>query len=121
MGEVLKRPLRKKGHDAQRVRPLTKTFYRQLPLHPDQRCKAVLILQPPDSREVKGFICNTLPFGATASVMHFNRVALLLRRILWEVAVAAACYYDDFPSMSPSFLSAGADNVVHSVAALFWF
>ena len=78
----------------------------------NERCKAVLILQTPESREVKGFVCNTLPFGATASVMHFNRVSLLLQRILWEVAVAATCYYDDFPSMSPSFLVAGADKVV---------
>ena len=66
-------------------------------------------------------MCNTLPFGASASVLQFNRVALFLQRVLWELRVAVTCYYDDFPTMTPAFLAGGTDNAVHALMDLFDF
>ena len=94
-GEVLEGPSRKVWHDSSRVRPLTKTYelrsaYKQLAIHPSERRKTVLLLKCSSARRVSGFVCNTLPFGGSASVMHFNRVGLLLQRILWELLVVAS-------------------------------
>ena len=125
-GEVLQGPLHKVWHDPARVRPLTKTYdlrsaYKQLAIHPAERRKAVLLLKSPASQRVSGFVCNTLPFGGSASVMHFNRVGLLLQRVLWEFLVVASCYYDDYPSLTPSFLASNTDSTTHAVAKLLGF
>ena len=53
------------------------------------------------------------PSALRLSVLQFNRVALFLQRVLWELRVAVACYYDDYPAMSPTFLAGGTDNAVH--------
>ncbi|CAE7721851.1 SLC24A2 [Symbiodinium sp. CCMP2592] len=82
---------------------------------------SIILLREPGSRAVKAFVCNTLPFGASASVMQFNRVALFLQRVLWDLRVAVTCYYDDFPTMTSSFLSGGTDNAVHALMDLFGF
>ncbi|CAE7203405.1 SLC24A2 [Symbiodinium sp. CCMP2592] len=112
--------------DPDRVRPHCKTYdlqavYKQLALHPGERPKSIILLREPGSRAVKAFVCNTLPFGASASVMQFNRVALFLQRVLWDLRVAVTCYCDDFPTMTPSFLSGGTDNAVHALMDLFGF
>ncbi|CAE7223759.1 SLC24A2 [Symbiodinium sp. CCMP2592] len=125
-GERLKGPLHTAWKDPDRVRPHCKTYdlqaaYKQLALHPSERPKSVILLREPGSRAVKAFVCNTLPFGASASVMQFNRVALFLQRVLWDLRVAVTCYYDDFPTMTPSFLSGGTDNAVHALMDLFGF
>ena len=125
-GEVLEGPLRKVWHDPSRVRPRTKTYdlrsaYKQLAIHPSERRKAVLLLKCPSTSEVSGFVCNTLPFGGSSSVMHFNRVGLLLQRILWELLVVASCYYDDYPCVTPAFLASNTDNTTHAVTKLLGF
>ncbi|CAE7194532.1 SLC24A2 [Symbiodinium sp. CCMP2592] len=125
-GERLKGPLHTAWKDPDRVRPHCKTYdlqaaYKQLALHPGERPKSIILLREPGSRAVKAFVCNTLPFGASASVMQFNRVALFLQRVLWDLRVAVTCYYDDFPTMTPSFLSGGTDNAVHALMDLFGF
>ncbi|CAE7801527.1 SLC24A2 [Symbiodinium sp. CCMP2592] len=125
-GERLKGPLHTAWKDPDRVRPHCKTYdlqaaYKQLALHPSERPKSIILLREPGSRAVKAFVCNTLPFGASASVMQFNRVALFLQRVLWDLRVAVTCYYDDFPTMTPSFLSGGTDNAVHALMDLFGF
>ena len=125
-GEVLEGPLHKVWHDPSRVRPHTKTYdlrsaYKQLAIHPSERRKAVLLLKCPSTRKVSGFVCNTLPFGGSSSVMHFNRVGLLLQRILWELLVVASCYYDDYPCVTPAFLASNTDSTTHAVAKLLGF
>ena len=40
---------------------------------------------------------NTLPFGAAASVLHFNRVSNLLWAIGCKLGIVWSSYYDDFP------------------------
>ncbi|CAE7211512.1 SLC24A2 [Symbiodinium sp. CCMP2592] len=125
-GERLKGRLHTAWNDPDRVRPHCKTYdlqaaYKQLALHPSERSKSIILLREPGSQAVKAFVCNTLPFGASASVMQFNRVALFLQRVLWDLRVAVTCYYDDFPTMTPAFLSGGTDNAVHALMDLFGF
>ena len=125
-GTVLRGKVHSAWVDAERIKPLSKTYdlksaYKQMALHPSERRKAVIILREPASQEVKAFVCNTLPFGSSASVMHFNRVSLLLQRIMWEVCLIAACYYDDFPSVMPAMLSEGSDKIVHTVMQLLGY
>ncbi|CAE7332700.1 PARP6, partial [Symbiodinium sp. CCMP2456] len=125
-GSVLKGKLHSAWHDADRVRPLSKTYdlkaaYKQMPLHPDERRKAIIILKNPSTLQVQAFVCNTLPFGSTASVLHFNRVSLLLQRVMWELCLISACYYDDFPSTMPAMLGEGSDNIVHTAMQLLGY
>ncbi|CAE7332374.1 PARP6 [Symbiodinium sp. CCMP2456] len=122
-GSILKGKLHSAWRDVDRVRPLSKTYdlkaaYKQMPLHPDERRKAIIILKNPSTLQVQAFVCNTLPFGSSASVLHFNRVSLLLQRVMWELCLISACYYDDFPSAMPAMLSEGSDNIVHTVMQL---
>ncbi|CAE6914886.1 PARP6, partial [Symbiodinium sp. CCMP2456] len=125
-GSVLKGKLHSAWRDKDRVRPLSKTYdlksaYKQMPLHPDERRKAIIILKNPSTLQVEAFVCNTLPFGSTASVLHFNRVALLLQRVMWELCLISACYYDDFPTAMPAMLGEGSDNIVHTVMQLLGY
>ena len=113
-------------HDANKVRPLSRTYglkdtYKQLPLHPSERRKAIIILRDPSARRVRAFVCNTLPFGSTASVLQFNHISLLLQRILCELCLVSACYYDDFPPVMPAMLGQGSDRVTHAVMQLLSF
>ena len=55
-----------------------KSACKQLPLHMNDRNKAVVTLKNPTSGKVEFFLMNTLPFGAVASVLHFNRVSNLI-------------------------------------------
>ena len=125
-GDKLRGGLHSAWRDSARIRPHCKTYdlqsaYKQLPLHPEERSKSVILLRAPCDQGVKAFVCNTLPFGASASVLQFNRVALFLQRVLWELRVAVTCYYDDFPTMTPAFLAGGTDNAVHALMDLFDF
>ena len=125
-GSSLQGRLHSAWHDADKVRPLSKTYdlraaYKQLPLHPSERRKAVIILRDPSSRRVHAFVCNTLPFGSTASVLQLNRISLLLQRIMCELGLVSACYYDDFPSVMPSMLGQGSDKITHTVMQLLGF
>jgi hypothetical protein len=60
----------------------------------------------------------TLPFGATSSVIAFNRVS----RGLWRIGVGAgliwANFYDDFPIVSPSSVSTASKNAANLIFQL---
>ena len=55
--------------------------YRQFALDPESRAFSVVALLNPESEELGLFEGKALPFGSTASVLHFNR----LSRLLWRV------------------------------------
>ena len=74
-----------------------KSAYKQWAIAPTERCKTVVTLQDPSTGAAAGFECLTLPFGAISSVICFNRIARLYQRVLHEVLVLAANYYDDYP------------------------
>jgi len=49
------------------------------------------------------FRSNVLPFGATSAVYSFNRVSRSLHHILCKLLwCPRTCFYDDFPTVSPS-------------------
>ena len=124
-GTRLRGPVHACWKDSSQSRPQTKAYdlksaYKQLPLNPLEQPKAVIVLKGPRGA-ASGFVCKTLPFGASASVLHFNRVALFLQRLLWEVLVLASCYFDDFPAASPAMLAQSTDKAVHALMDLLHF
>ena len=108
------------------ARPVVKTFdlksaYKQFAISPKEYSKAILCLKDPDSSEVRGFGCLTLPFGAISSVVCFNRVARLFQRILQELCVLASNYFDDYPVLEFKQLAASSHSTVVTVASLLGF
>ena len=49
--------------------------YKQMIVKESALWSSVIVLYDPASKAPRLFIQNTLPFGAAASVLHFNRVA----------------------------------------------
>ena len=84
-------------HD--RLQPSVKTVdlksaYKQLAVSPADRCLSIVTVKDPASGQAVGFESRTLLFGATSSVVSFNRVARLVQRVL----IALSCtYFDDYP------------------------
>ena len=81
-GTRLRGPVHACWKDSSQSRPQTKAYdlksaYKQLPLNPLEQPKAVIVLKGP-SGAASGFVCKTLPIGASASVLHFNRVCPFL-------------------------------------------
>ncbi|CAE7361058.1 unnamed protein product [Symbiodinium sp. CCMP2592] len=89
--------------------PLLTTFdlknaYRQFPLSPGSRAHAIIALLDPSSLGVGLFESKALPFGSTASVVHFNRMSRLFWRIGLELHLWWSNFYDDYPVMTPTLL-----------------
>ena len=74
--------------------------YKQLALHPDEYDCTVVVLQDPGNKRPACFLMRTLPFGSTASVLHFNRIARLIWRLGIELNLWWANYFDDYPCIS---------------------
>ena len=98
-----------------------KSAYKQFAIHPSDRRLSVLALKKPKTGEVAGFVSRTLPFGSTASVLHFNRAARLLHRIGLELDVAWTNYYDDYPVVEFSFLAANTNHTIRALTSLLGF
>ena len=83
--------------------------YKQCSTHPDSRwCSAVTVYNPSKGRpDIFGQI--TLPFGASAAVLAFNRASRALYFLgckeLWLVWSA---FFDDFTSLSPQAIEESA-------------
>ena len=75
-----------------------KSAYKQLALSPADRSCAVIAVLDPEVNRVKYFVSYVLPFGATGSVMAFNRAARALREVLQRfLFLPVVNYFDDFP------------------------
>lgn len=88
-----------------------KSAYKQLIVRPDQRWTSCLSIYNPATKAPELFCQCTLPFGAAASVLHFNRIS----RALWLIGTAElklvwGNFYDDFPTLSPSIASKATDH-----------
>ncbi|OLP91792.1 hypothetical protein AK812_SmicGene26474 [Symbiodinium microadriaticum] len=92
-----------------------KAAYKQYAIHPTHRAFNLVALMTPEGDECKLFEGRALPFGATSSVIHFNRVS----RLLWRIGIALMLpwgnFYDDFPVMSPKIV---ADNTMCTMKTL---
>ena len=71
--------------------------YKQLALHPSCRKYSVIALKHPETLEVECYEGRVLLFGATASVVHFNRVARFVQAVLWSLDLIISNYFDDYP------------------------
>jgi len=98
-----------------------KSAYKQWAIAPVDVPKAILILKDPSNDAVMGFECLTLPFGSVASVTCFNRIARLYQRILHEVCVVAANYFDDYPIVELSPLATNCESTLKAVSKLLGF
>ena len=102
-GNVLEGPVNQqwKGNSEKIVTKTVdlKSAYKQLAIHPAEQKRSVISVKNPETGEVFGFVSRTLPFGAAAAVLAFNRVARLIWRILIEAGILCANYFDDFPVM----------------------
>ena len=75
--------------------------YKQLPLHEADVNKAVVTLRDPACNVARHFTMCTLPFGASASVLHFNRVSTLLWAVGCYLNIVWSSYFDDYPVLCP--------------------
>ena len=106
-----------------RPRPLVKTLdlksaYKQLALNDLEARKSVICLKCPDDGRVYGFVCKTLPFGAVASVLHFNRFARFLKAVFLRCGVVACNYFDDYPIVELSPLSDNTEGTLRAITKL---
>ena len=92
-----------------------KAAYKQYAIHPTHRAFNLVAWMTPEGNECKLFEGRALPFGATSSVIHFNRVS----RLLWRIGIALMLpwgnFYDDFPVTSPKIV---ADNTMCTTKTL---
>ena len=75
--------------------------YKQLHVHPEDRWASIISLYSPYSDSAKVFAQVVLPFGASASVTSFNRIA----RFMWyvgckDLTLVWANFFDDYPVLS---------------------
>ncbi|CAE7218164.1 unnamed protein product [Symbiodinium sp. CCMP2592] len=123
-GEVISGPL----HTVWRTRPESarpvlkcvdlKSAYKQYAIRPCDSKRCVVSLRRPSDGQAVGFISHTLPFGSLASVGQFNRVARLIHRILIELECLACNYYDDYPVLDVSMLSANTEKTIRKLMRL---
>ena len=63
------------------------------------------------------YIGQSLPFGSTASVYSFNKMARALQFLLWEdFGVVTTNFYDDYPTLE---LAGAAENTTQVVSGFF--
>ena len=118
-GQTLRGKLHEHWTDKEKIRPVTTTFDLKSALA--EQCKAIVTIKHPGQSEPAGYVCHTLPFGACGSVLHFNRVSALLRRVMLEMDILSSLYYDDYPVVSPAYLGKSMHGgVLHLCDASSW-
>eukprot|EP00435_Cladocopium_sp_Y103_P073695 s366_g44.t1 len=95
-----------------------KSAYKQLPLHEADVPKAVVTIWDPECNQTRYFTMRTLPFGAAASVLRFNRISKLLWALGCKLGLIWASYYDDYPMLCPAMLESSS---LSGAKALFNF
>ena len=95
--------------------------YKQLPLSPAARAMSVVVLLNPITKSAGCFIGRALPFGSTASVVFFNRIARLIWRLGIELMLPWCNYYDDYPIFTPSCLEQSTMTTMVTLLNLLGF
>ena len=95
--------------------------YKQLPLHPTNRKYSMITLKDPVAGKAACFEGRVLPFGATASVVHFNRCSRLLQKIGIELNLLMTNYFDDYPVLAPSELCTSSMSTMTMLLQLLGF
>ena len=90
--------------------------YRQLPIHPEDRSKAIIGVFDPFQKRVRAFEMGTMPFGAIASVYSFLRTAAAVNNIGCSLLkIPLTSYFDDFTVITCSSLVKGTKLAVQSL------
>ena len=79
--------------------------YKQFALSPKCRLMSIVTLKDPTSNQCKCFEGRVLPFGATASVVHYNRIARFLQAVGFQCLIPWGNYFDDYPMISTKILA----------------
>ena len=95
--------------------------YKQLPLHPTNRRYSLITLKDPKSGKAACFEGRVLPFGATASVVHFNRCSRLIQRIGIHLNLLMTNYFDDYPVLAPCALCDSSMSTMTMLLQLLGF
>lgn len=98
-----------------------RSAYKQLPLHKSDVNKAIVTLRDPACGKAKHFSMCTLPFGAAASVLHFNRVSVLLWALGCHLNLVWSSYYDDYPIICPEGLEQSSVGAAKAMLGLLGF
>ena len=119
-GTTLDAPVHSAYLDGSHGQPLISVLdlsnaYKQFALHPECRKYSVIALRSPVDKSLQCFEGRVLPFGATASVVHFNRCSRLLQHIGYQLYLPWSSYFDDFPVVTPSVL---ADSTMSTMTAM---
>ena len=95
--------------------------YKQLAISPSSRSLSVVVLPNPDLGGIGCFVGNALPFGSTASVVYFNRIARLVWRLGLELLLPWCNYYDDYPIFAPACVAASTMSSMIGLVKLLGF
>ena len=95
--------------------------YKQFALSAKSRAWSVIALLDPVKLIPGLFESKALPFGSSASVLHFNRLARLFWRIGVELFLPWCNFYDDFPVMSPKGIAANTMDTMIALCNLLGF
>ena len=98
-----------------------RSAYKQLPLHQSDISKAVVTLKEPNGGKACHFTMCTLPFGASASVLHFNRVSTLLWALGCCLDLIWSSYFDDYPIICPDMLEHSSLGSAKALMGLLGF
>eukprot|EP00971_Amphidinium_carterae_P093645 1853075-Amphidinium_carterae.1 len=96
-----------------------KSAYRQLSISARSFDVSKLAVFDPVSEGCKLFQQSTLPFGATASVWHFNRCSLSIQRLAACMGrVCVSNYFDDYPLIEFSATARSAEVFFKGICQL---
>ncbi|CAE7745031.1 unnamed protein product [Symbiodinium sp. CCMP2592] len=98
--------------------PLSDGEHLRFPVHSFWRA---LKPEDPVSGLPFGFESRTLLFGATSSVVSFNRVARLIQRVLITLQVLACNYFDDYPVLEVLPLCNNTQSTIKAALDLLGF
>ena len=112
---------RKAGADPLLTTLDLRAAYKQFALSARSRAWSVIALLDPVKLVPGLFESKALPFGSSASVLHFNRLARLFWRIGVELCLPWCNFYDDFPVMSPEGIAANTMDTMIALCNLLGF
>jgi hypothetical protein len=96
--------------------------YKQWAVASSHLWSSVIARWNPELQRPAIMVQYALPFGATSSVLHFNRLSRLIRAIIAVLLRALVlCFYDDFPQFEPEASAVLLRKMVQTLlAALGW-
>ena len=125
-GEVLRGPVHSSLLQDDAWKPLISVLdlasaYKQLALHPSCRIFSIVTLKDPATSKLLCFEGRVLPFGAVASVVHFNRLSRFLQAVGFHLDLLWGNYFDDYPVVTPAALSQSSMKCMVNLLDLLGF